>query len=67
MAKLGVYKPRNGCALHGAVSTIEEIRGAIPIVHSNQGCAVQNYLANKRIAVIQKELHLLHHHKMRFV
>ena len=47
MAKLGVYKPRNGCALHGAVSTIEEIRGAIPIVHSNQGCAVQNYLANK--------------------
>ena len=47
MAKLGVYKPRNGCALHGAVSTIEEIRGVVPIVHSNQGCAVQNYLANK--------------------
>lgn len=47
MAKLGVYKPRNGCALHGAVSTIEEIRGVVPIVHSNQGCAIQNYLANK--------------------
>jgi nitrogenase molybdenum-iron protein beta chain len=42
-----IEKPRNGCALHGAVQTIGEIRGAVPIVHSNAGCGVQNYLANK--------------------
>ncbi len=42
-----IEKPRNGCALHGAVQTIEEIRGVVPIVHSNAGCAVQNYLSKK--------------------
>ena len=47
MAVLGTYRPRNGCALHGAVSTIEEIKGVVPIVHANQGCSVQNYLAQK--------------------
>lgn len=39
--------PRNGCGLHGAIQTIEEIRGVVPIVHSNAGCTIQNYLANK--------------------
>lgn len=42
-----IKSPRNGCGLHGAVQTIEEIRGVVPIVHSNAGCSVQNYLANK--------------------
>lgn len=42
-----IEKPRNGCALHGAVQTIEEIKGAVPIIHSNAGCAMQNYLADK--------------------
>ncbi len=42
-----IENPRNGCGLHGAIQTIEEIQGIIPIVHSNAGCAVQNYLANK--------------------
>jgi nitrogenase molybdenum-iron protein beta chain len=39
--------PRNGCGLHGAISTIEAIGGIVPIVHSNAGCAIQNYLAGK--------------------
>lgn len=39
--------PRNGCGLHGAVQTIEEIQGVVPIVHANAGCVIQNYLANK--------------------
>lgn len=42
-----IERPRNGCALHGAVSTVGEINGAVPIVHSNAGCAIQNYLASK--------------------
>lgn len=42
-----IKKPRNGCVLHGAVTTVEEIKGAVPIIHSIAGCAVQNYLANK--------------------
>ncbi len=42
-----IENPRSGCGLHGAVSTILEIRGAVPIVHSNAGCAVSSYLANQ--------------------
>lgn len=42
-----IHNPRSGCALHGAVQTIGAIKGAVPIVHSNPGCAVSNYLANK--------------------
>lgn len=42
-----VEKPRNGCALQGAVQTLQEIGGVIPIVHANSGCAIQNYLSNK--------------------
>jgi nitrogenase molybdenum-iron protein beta chain len=39
--------PRHGCDLHGAIQTIEELRGAVPIVHANAGCVYQNYLAQK--------------------
>lgn len=42
-----IENPRNGCGLHGALQTISEIKGCVPIVHSNAGCAVQNHLANK--------------------
>lgn len=42
-----IENPRNGCGLHGALQTISEIKGCIPIVHANAGCAVQNYLSNK--------------------
>lgn len=39
--------PRNGCGLHGAIQTVEEINGVIPVIHANAGCGVINYLANK--------------------
>lgn len=42
-----IKNPRNGCGLHGAIQTVEEIKGVVPIVHSNAGCTIQNYLANK--------------------
>lgn len=42
-----IGNPRNGCGLHGALQTVQEISGCVPIVHANAGCAVQNYLANK--------------------
>ena len=42
----GVIKnPRNGCALHGALQTVQEIRGVVPIIHANAGCGVINYLS----------------------
>lgn len=41
-----IENPRNGCGLHGALQTVSEIKGCVPIVHSNAGCAIQNYLAN---------------------
>ena len=42
-----VKSPRNGCGLHGALQTVTEIKGIVPIVHANAGCAIQNYLADK--------------------
>ena len=44
----GIIKnPRNGCALQGALQTVQEINGAVPVVHANAGCGVVNYLANR--------------------
>lgn len=34
---------RNNCLLHGALQTVRSIGGAVPIVHSSSGCAVQQY------------------------
>lgn len=45
-----IKNPRNGCALHGALQTVQEINGAVPVVHSNAGCGVVNYLANQRFS-----------------
>ena len=42
-----IKNPRNGCALHGALQTVQEIEGVVPVVHANAGCGVINYLANK--------------------
>lgn len=42
-----IKNPRNGCALHGALQTVQEINGAVPVVHANAGCGVVNYLANQ--------------------
>ncbi len=41
-----IRNPRNGCALHGALQTVQEINGVVPVVHANAGCGVINYLAN---------------------
>ena len=38
-----IKNPRNGCALHGALQTVQEIKGAVPVVHANAGCGVVNY------------------------
>ena len=40
-------RTRQGCNLQGALQTLNEIKGIIPILHSNPGCGVQNYFANK--------------------
>lgn len=41
---------RNGCALHGALQTIQEIEGFVPIIHSNAGCGLQQFLGGSRVA-----------------
>lgn len=43
----GVEKSRNGCALHGAINSISEIEGIIPIVHSTAGCSIQQNYRNR--------------------
>ena len=43
-----IKNPRNGCALHGALQTVQEINSVVPIVHANAGCGVINYLANSK-------------------
>lgn len=42
-----IERTRQGCNLQGALQTLNEINGVIPILHSNPGCGVQNYYANK--------------------
>lgn len=44
-----IKNPRNGCALHGALQTVQEIEGVVPVVHANAGCGVINYLADKTL------------------
>ncbi|MDC7278474.1 nitrogenase molybdenum-iron protein [Butyrivibrio fibrisolvens] len=43
-----IKNPRNGCALHGALQTVQEIQGVVPVVHANASCGVINYLANSK-------------------
>lgn len=43
----GVEKSRNSCALQGALGTILEIDGVVPIVHSTAGCTIQQVIGNK--------------------
>lgn len=43
----GLEKSRNSCALHGALSTVLEINGVVPIVHSTAGCTIQQVIGNK--------------------
>ena len=37
-----IKNPRNGCGLHGALQTVQEINGVVPVVHGNPGCGVIN-------------------------
>ncbi len=39
-----IQRARTGCALHGALKAVKAVKGFIPIVHSNAGCSVQEYL-----------------------
>ena len=43
----GIEKSRNSCALQGAISTVMEIEGVVPIVHSTAGCTIQQMIGNK--------------------
>ena len=40
-----IENPRNGCLLHGELLTISEMKGIVPIVHSNPGCGLHAYLS----------------------
>ena len=40
-----IENPRNGCSLHGELLTISEMKGVVPIVHSNPGCGLHAYLS----------------------
>lgn len=42
-----IKNPRNGCGLHGALQTVQEITGAVPVVHANAGCGVIQGLASQ--------------------
>lgn len=42
-----IERSRYGCNLQGALQTLGEIQGVIPILHSTPGCGIQNYIANK--------------------
>lgn len=42
-----IEKSRYGCNLQGALQTVTEIKGAIPVLHTTPGCGIQNYLAGK--------------------
>lgn len=41
-------RSRNGCALHGALQTLEAIDGVVPVIHATAGCGVQHVLGGVR-------------------
>jgi len=42
-----IERNRHGCNLNGALQTITQINGVVPILHSTPGCGIQSYLSNK--------------------
>jgi nitrogenase molybdenum-iron protein beta chain len=48
--------PRHGCDLHGALQTLEDMPGVVPIVHAGAGCVYQNYLAHRASGYAAGEL-----------
>lgn len=45
--KKSIAGARNGCQMQGAVETIQQIYGAVPIIHSIPGCGISSYLARR--------------------
>lgn len=41
-------RARNGCALHGALQTLEAIDGVVAVVHATAGCGLQHFLGGVR-------------------
>lgn len=42
-------RPRNSCALHGAIQTLKNIDRVVPIIHSISGCGIQQYLGKGNV------------------
>lgn len=42
-----IERSRYGCNLQGALTTLTEIKGVVPILHTTPGCGIQSYLAGK--------------------
>lgn len=42
-----IERGRYGCNLHGAIQTITQIQGVVPILHSTPGCGLQHDIAKK--------------------
>lgn len=42
-----IERGRYGCNLHGAIQTITQIQGVVPILHSTSGCGLQHDIAKK--------------------
>lgn len=49
--KKSIAGSRNGCQMQGAVETVQQIYGAVPIIHSIPGCGISSYLAGKTAPV----------------
>lgn len=43
----GIERSRYGCNLHGAIQTVMQIHGVIPILHTTPGCGLQHDIAKK--------------------
>lgn len=41
---------RNSCLLHGAIETIQEIGGVVPILHSTAGCGLQQHFGVNKVS-----------------
>ncbi len=55
-----IKNPRNGCALHGALQTVQEIDGVVPVVHANAGCGVIIWQIQTHQEVILDLVGILH-------
>lgn len=42
-----IERSRYGCNLQGALTTLTEIKGVVPILHTTPGCGIQSYLSGK--------------------